>query len=982
MRPPVSVPTLSRRAKVVIGAIGVLLVLFTVIGTLTNVYVDYLWFDETGYTEVFWTELQTRALLFAVAGVATGGLTALAIYLAYRFRPTFRPMSLEQQNLERYRQSLEPRRTLVLTAVAVVLGLFAGFTAQGNWETWLRFRNANDFGRTDPQFGLDLSFFVFDYPFYRLLLGFGFAIVLLALIGSLLTHYVFGGLRLQTPGQKLTSAAMIQLSVLLGLFVALKAVAYWLDRYGLVYSDRGELFAGASYTDVNALLPAKTILVFAAAVCAIAFLANVVVRNFRLPAAALVLLLLSSLVIGVAYPAIVQQFVVRPSANEREADYIERAIAATRDAYGLSDVEYVDYAQQSTGEEVDTGAALAELRNDTETIPNARLLDPNVLSDTFTARQQIRNVYGFPDKLDIDRYTINGETRDYVVAVRELNSAGLSENQDTWINRHTVYTHGNGFVAAPANEVVAGQEGGEPNFTTRDLPTVGNIPVEQPRIYYGELIDDYSVVGAPESATPREFDQPEDGSDQGQINNTYDGKGGVSIGSFFRQLTFAIYYRERNFLLSSAVNDASKVLYVRDPRDRVEKAAPFLEVDGDPYPAVIDGRVTWILDGYTTSDSFPYSESMELGEAASDALTGTGTTALPNEQFNYVRNSVKATVDAYDGTVTLYEWDQKDPVLKAYMRAFPGIVQPREQMPEELVSHVRYPEDLFKLQRDILTRYHVSDPVDFYNQNDRWQVPADPTQETQAAQPPYYILAQRPGDPSASFQLTSALNAFRRENLSSFISASSDPATYGQIQVLRLPGNTPFRGPQQVQQSFITNNQVRPDLTLFNSAESRAVFGNLLTLPIGEDGLLYVEPLYVEGTGENSFPLLQKVLVNYGDRVGYADTLAEALDQVFGAGAGEAATDSGGTPADQPAGEPAPPAEEPAAPAPPSDAGGSSGNAALDEAVANITAALARLQAAQRDGDFRGQGDALADLEAAVEAYNAAVAAQPATPGD
>jgi uncharacterized membrane protein (UPF0182 family) len=982
MRPPVAVPTLSRRAKLVLGAVAVLLVLFTAIGTLTNVYVDYLWFDETRYTEVFWTELQTRALLFAVAGVATGGLVATAIYLAYRFRPAFRPMSLEQQNLERYRQSLEPRRGVVLTAVAVVLGLFAGFTAQGSWQTWLTFRNSTDFGRTDPQFGIDLSFFVFDYPFYRLALGFAFAITLLALIGSVLTHYVFGGLRLQTPGQKLTSAARVQLSVLLGVFVALKAVAYWLDRYGLVYSDRGQVFPGASYTDVNALLVPKTILVFVAAVCAIAFFANIVVRNFLLPAAALVLLLISSLVIGVAYPAIVQQFVVRPSADQKEAPYIKRAIQSTLAAYGLSDIEYRDYAQST---DVDTAAVNAQLRNDTQTIPNARLLDPNVLSETFTARQQIRNVYGFPKKLDIDRYTLpdptTGQmtTRDYVVAVRELNSAGLSENQDTWINRHTVYTHGNGFVAAPANEVVAGQEGGEPNFTTKDLPTTGNIPVDEngARIYYGELIqqngqDVYSVVGAPKGSDPREFDRPEDGSDQGQLNNTYSGKGGVEIGSFFRQLTFAIYYRERNFLLSGAVNDASKVLYVRDPRDRVEKAAPFLEVDGDPYPAVINGRVTWILDGYTTSDAYPYSEPRDLGTAAQDSLTGAGTTALPNDQFNYIRNSVKATVDAYDGTVTLYQWDKDDPVLKTYMKAFPGTVKPKEDMSPELVSHVRYPEDLFKLQRDILTRYHVSDPVDFYNQNDRWQVPNDPTQETNEAQPPYYILAQRPGDELASFQLTSALNAFNRENLSSFISASSDPNDYGKIQVLKLPGNTPFRGPQQVQQSFITNNQVRPDLTLFNSAESQAVFGNLLTLPIGGSGLLYVEPLYVQGTGQNSFPLLQKVLVNYGDKVGYGNTLEDALDQVFGAGAGEAAvsggTGSGGTPTQAPA------TPTPTAPTttPPADGDGTPGNAAMDQAVTEIQAALQALQTAQRNGDFAGQGTALQQLQTAVEAYQKA----------
>ncbi|WP_236836283.1 UPF0182 family protein [Blastococcus sp. KM273129] len=975
MRTPVPVPALSRRAKLILGAVGVLLILFTAIGTLTNLYVDYLWFDETGFTDVFWTELQTRVMLFAVAGVAMGGLVAASIWLAYRFRPTFRPMSLEQQNLERYRQSLEARRGLVLTAVAVVLGLFAGFTAQGSWQTWLTYRNSTEFGRTDAEFGVDISFFVFDYPFYRLVLGFGFAILLLALVGSLLTHYVFGGLRLLTPGQKLTSAAGVQLSVLLGLFLALKAVAYWLDRYGLVFSDRGEVFTGASYTDVNALLVPKTILVFVAAVCALAFFANLFFRNFLLPAAALVLLLMSSLVIGVAYPAIVQQFVVRPSADQREAPFIERAIAATRDAYGLASIDYVNYAQQATGEEVDTRAALAELRDDTETIPNARLLDPNVLTDTFTARQQIRNVYGFPEKLDIDRYTIDGETRDYVVAVRELNSAGLSESQGTWINRHTVYTHGNGFVAAPANQVVAGTEGGEPNFTTGDLPVRGVIDVEQSRIYYGELIQDYSVVGAPEGAEPREFDLPEGaGAEGGQINNTYGGEGGVEIGSFFRQLTFAIYYQEHNFLLSDAVNEESKVLFVRDPRERVEKAAPFLEVDGDPYPAVIDGRIVWMLDGYTTSDSFPYSEQMQLGVAAADALTGTGTTALPNETVNYIRNSVKATVDAYDGTVTLYEWDTEDPVLETYMKAFPGLIQPKSAIDDELQNHFRYPQDLFKVQREILTRYHVDDPVDFYNANNRWQIPDDPTQDTDQDQPPYYILAQRPGDNEATFQLTSALNAFQRENLSAFISASSDPDTYGEIQVLRLPGNTPFRGPGQVQNAFESNNQVRPDLTLFRSEDSEPVFGNLLTLPIGDAGLLYVTPLYVRGTGEGGFPLLQKVLVNFGDRIGYADTLEEALDQVFGAGAGVPA---GGTDVRPPDGSPEP--TQPTGPTPePADDGGTPGDPPVAQAMTDIDTALDRVAEAQRSGDLGALGQALEDLGAAVDAYRAAAGTPPA----
>jgi uncharacterized membrane protein (UPF0182 family) len=982
MRPPVPVPALSRRAKSVIGIVAVLLVLFTVIGTLTNVYVDYLWFDETNYTEVFWTEAQTRALLFAVAGLATGGLTALAVYLAYRFRPTFRPMSLEQQNLERYRQSLEPRRKVVLTGLGVVLGLFAGFTAQGSWQTWLTFRNATDFGQTDPQFGKDISFFVFDYPFYRLALGFAFAIVLLSLIGSVLTHYVFGGLRLQTPGQKLTGAARVQLSVLLGLFVALKAVAYWLDRYGTVYSGRGNVFTGASYTDVNALLPAKNILVFVAAICAIAFFANIVFRNTLLPASALVLLLLSSLVIGVAYPAIVQQFVVRPSADQKESAYIERAIASTRDAYGLSDVQYVNYGTDSAadGSGTDAGSAStstptsADLAADAGTISNARLLDPNVLQATFLARQQIRNVYGFPEKLDIDRYTIDGTTQDYVVAARELDSAALSGNQTNWINEHTVYTHGNGFVAAPANQVVSGEAGGEPNFTTGNLPTSGNIPVDQSRIYYGELISDYSVVGAPEGASPREFDQPESGS-EGQVNNTYDGAGGVSIGSFFRQLTFAIYYRERNFLLSGAVNDNSKVLYVRDPRDRVEKAAPYLQVDGDPYPAVVAGRIVWIVDAYTTSDAYPYSALMSLGEATNDSLTGTGTSALPNDQVNYVRNSVKATVDAYDGTVSLYAFDDEkpDPMLETYEKAFPGTIKPSSEISDELRSHFRYPEDLFKLQRDVLTQYHVDNPSDFYNANDFWQVPSDPTENTADSQPPYYVLSQRVNEGNSTFQLTSALNALNRENLSAYMAVSSDPASYGQIQVLQLPGNTQFRGPKQVFQSFNTNSEVRPDLTLFDSSSSQAVFGNLLTLPIGTNGLLYVEPLYVAGTGENSFPLLQKVLVNYGDRVGYADTFAEALDQVFGQGAGDAAADSGATPSPAPTTPTTAPEGSATPTTPPPDAGGgTTDTAARDQAVTAINAALTALADAQRSGNFAAIGQAQADLQAAVTAYQAA----------
>ena len=967
MRPDMPSIRVSRRGKIVIGVLVSLFVLLSVLGSLVRVYTNWLWFGEVGYRSVFSTILVTRIVLFVIVGLVMALIIGTNVFLAYRMRPPFRPISQEQENLERYRVALEPRKRLIFGALVALIFLVAGMSAQSNWKTWQLWRNGVSFGIPDPQFHRDISFFAWDYPAYRLLLGLAFNAVIFSLLLSLAVHYVFGAFRIATPGPKLTISARRHVTLLVFFFIVLKACAYWLDRYGLVFSGRGKV-TGASYTDVNASLPAKTILFWVAVLIALAVLASLWLKSAQIPIISFVVLLILSIGINGIYPAIVQQVTVKPNASDKEVPYIGRNIEATRQAYGIvkdkdgGTVTYQDY-------KVTTRPDNAALTSADPTVSNLRILDPNVVSPTFSKFQQLRNQYGFSAKLDIDRYEVDGEVRDYVVGVRELDQSKLNGNQTNWINAHTFYTHGYGFAAAAASSDVTNTK----EFSEGDIPPKGPLDLSTPQVYYGELLPSYSIVGA--SGAPREYD----GSDV--VKTTYAGSGGVPMSNIFKRLAFGMKYRETNFLLNDAVSaKGAKIIFDRNPRQRVEKVAPFLTVDGDPYPAVIDGRVTWILDGYTTSGSYPYSEQMELGEAAADALTGTGTTALPNDTVNYIRNSVKATVDAYDGTVTLYEWDTGDPVLQTYMKAFPGLVQPREEMSPDLVGHVRYPEDLFKVQRDILTRYHVSDPGDFYSGNDRWAVPADPTQDTQEPQPPYYILAQRPGDPQASFQLTSALNAFRRENLSSFVSASSAPDTYGQIQVLTLPGNTPFRGPQQVQQSFITNNQVRPDLTLFNSAESRAVFGNLLTLPIGDNGLLYVEPLYVEGTGENSFPLLQKVLVNYGDRVGYANTLAEALDQVFGAGAGEAAVDNDEAP---------PTTDQPDAPAtptplPPADGGTETPSTPeMQQAVEAINNALAALQTAQRNGDFAGQGQALEDLQGAVTAYQTAQAqaAQAATPG-
>jgi uncharacterized membrane protein (UPF0182 family) len=733
----------------------------------------------------------------------------------------------------------------------------------------------------------------------------------------------------------------------------LKAVGYYLDRYGLLFSRRNPLFTGASYTDLNAVLPAKVILMCIAVICAVAFFAGAVLRNLQLPAIAIALLLLSSILVGAAWPAVLEQFVVRPNANEREAPSIQRNIAATREAYGITDrqVSYRQYSGRSD-------ASPADVRADTATIPNIRLLDPSVLSQTFTQLQQRENFYGFPDKLDVDRYTVNGKTQDYIVAVRELESQSLAENQRTWINQHLTFTHGNGFVAAPANTVnsaladAGSGEGGYPIFTVSDTSRQGDIPVAQPRVYFGELIDDYAIVGGNPGAPPREFDgRPE--------NYTYQGKGGVPLGSWSRRLLFASYYGERNILFNQAIGPDSKIIYNQHPRDRVEKVAPWLTVDGDPYPAVINGRIEWILDGYTTLDNYPYAQRTVLGKATTDSLTGVS--RLPDEEISYIRNSVKATVDAYDGTVTLYAVDESDPVLRTWMDIFPGTVQPSSAISNALRQHFRYPEDLFKVQREMLTRYHVNNPSVFFTNDDFWNVPADPTQNQPGVdQPPYYVLAGYPnGSGPPQFQLTSALVSLRRPFLASYISVGCDPQNYGKITVLELPSESQTLGPEQVQNRFVSSAEVSKELNLLRQSETDVRFGNLLTLPVG-GGLLYVEPVYIERANRQAtFPQLNRVLVAYGDRIGYDPTLRGALNQVFGAGAGDATAAP-----DQQTRVPSQTASPPAA--------ASTANPDMRQAVNDIGDALRRLRAAQAAGDFKEQGRALADLDAASKRFEAA----------
>jgi len=866
--------------------ITILVVLSGILISLSGFYADWLWFKSVSFTSVWTTVLSTKVFLFIVAGLLTSSIILLNIIIAYKRRPLYVPLSIEADNLERYRAQIEPIKRWVVIALAAGLFYFAGTSGSAMWETWLLFKNSTSFGVKDPQFNMDISFFAFRLPFYQTVIAWAISTLVLAIIASAVVHYLYGGIRLQVQEDRTTVAARVQLSVLLGGVVLMKAVAYWFDRYHLALKE-SKLITGLTYTDVNATLPAKAILAAIAVVCALLFFANIVRRSWVLPAAGTALLVISSVLIAGIYPGAIQQFQVKPSESSKEAPFIQRNIDATRDAYGLSNVEVSDYQATLT-------TSAGQLTKDAATIANIRLMDPNVISATFRQLQQIKPYYTFPESLDIDRYTVDGVKRDVAVAVRELNIAGNPSRN--WINDHLVYTHGFGFVAAFGN---ARDTDGKPSFAVGDLPPTKGLGSFEPRVYFGENVPDYSIIGGVKTDSPVEFDYPDDASANGQKNVTYSGAGGVPVGSLVNKIVFALKYQEQRILLSSLINKDSKILFNRNPRDRVAKVAPWLTLDGDPYPAVIDGKILWIIDGYTTSAGYPYSKQTSLSSATSDALTANSTsvTAQGNQNINYIRNSVKATVDAYDGTVTLYQWDEKDPVLATWSKAFPGTVQPKSKISKSLLEHIRYPEDMFRVQREILSSYHVQTAAAFYGGQDFWRVPRDPSTfgANAGAQPPYYLTLQMPGEVKPEFALTTPfVPRGGRENLSAFAVVNSDAGpNYGKISVLQLPRSTNVAGPSQVASNFEAKPEVANSLSLLRQGGSDVVLGNLLTLPVG-GGLLYVQPVYVRATANAaSYPLLQKVLVSFGDQIGYDDTLKGALDQVFGGNSGT--TTSSGT---------------------------------------------------------------------------------------
>jgi len=890
------------RSPLVITA-GILFALGALIVYFSGFYIDWLWFNSVDFTSVWTTVLSTKIQLFLIVGLLTSFVISLNIFIAYKRRPLYVPTSIEINGVERLRGQIEPIRMLVFLGIVVVLTYFAGTSGTAFWRQWLLFTNSTTFGVKDPQFGLDVSFFVFKLPMYQAIIGWGISTLVLAALASAFVHYMYGGIRTNVQSDRTTVAARVQISILLGLIVLIKAVAYWFDRYALSLKE-----------------------------------------SWLLPAAGTALLVISSVLIAGIYPAAIQQFQVKPSESSKEAPFIQRNIDATRAAYDLADVDIKDY-------NATLSASAGQLADDAATIANIRLMDPNVVSATFRQLQQIKPYYTFPQSLDVDRYKINGVSRDTVVAVRELNIEGNPSRN--WINDHLVYTHGFGFVAAFGNTVDAD---GKPNFAVGDLPPTKGLGDFQPRIYFGENVPDYSIIGGKKTKNPVEFDYPDDASPNGQKNYTYTGDGGVPVGNLLNKLLFAVKYQEQRILLSSLINADSKILYNREPRERVAKVAPWLTLDGDPYPAIVDGKVLWIIDGYTTSAGYPYARTTSLSTSTADALTANSTavTAQSNTTVNYIRNSVKATVDAYDGSVSLYQWDTKDPVLKTWMKAFPDSVKPKSTMSKDLLDHVRYPEDIFRVQRDILSSYHVKNSDAFYGGQDFWRVPTDPSTfgANAGAQPPYYMTLQMPGSKTPAFSLTTPfVPRGGRENLSAFAAVNSTAGPdYGKMSVLQLPRSTNIAGPSQVASNFEAKPEVANTLSLLRQGGSDVVLGNLLTLPVG-NGLLYVQPVYVRATSNTAaYPLLQKVLVSFGDVIGFDSSLKGALDQVFGGNSGTSSSTTSNP-----------------------DATTNNSSADLASALQRAKQALSDGQAALAKGDFAAYGRAQDRLKAALAA---AIAAQ------
>ena len=904
---PIQLPKIEiRRPKVGPGAITVtvLVLLGLFVYAASSFWTEILWFQQMHATRILLTRWGVIAGLAVVGVVLSVAVLRIMIGLAHRHRVSSK-RGEAAANLRQYQDAIEPFKKLAFWLVALVLGIPAGLRLAEGWQTVLTWLNATPFGKTDPIFGWDISFFVFTLPFLELVVSFLLHLVILSLVVSIVASYLYGGLQV-VPRPHATVPVRRHLGILAAVASVIIGVQYWIGRYSLL-TQSGDNIDGAMYADVNATLPAHSILAAISVAVAALFLVAAFRGTWRLPTIGVVVTVVAALVIGGAYPALIEQFRVRPNARSLNAPYIQHNIDATLEAYGLDDLDYQTYDATTT-------AQPGQLREDSESTSQIRLLDPQVIRKTVQQLQQSRPYYSFDSGFFVDRYTINGERRDTVISMRELNLAGLSQEQQNWVNRHTVYTHGFGVVAAYGNSITSD---GLPSYWEQSIPSKGEIGEYEPRVYFSQSAPDYSIVGGPEGTPAQELDYPDDNAPGGQVSTTFKGNGGPSVGNVWNKLLYSIKFGSTDIFFSSQTNEESQILYDRDPLLRVAKVAPYLTLEQKAYPAVVDTdgdpstpkRLVWVVDAYTTTDSYPYAQHQSLSSSTVDSRSQSVGQYIQENSINYMRNSVKAIVDAYDGSVRLFQWDEKDPILSTWMKIYPGSVESKQNISADLMGHLRYPEDMFKVQRDLLTSYHVRDASDFYTGGDRWRLAEETStaatangvstatmsssqQQAVRVQPPYYLTMQMPGQQSAEFSLTSVFvpgGESKREAMAGFLAVDSETGSeagkvregYGKLRLIALPSSTTVPGPGQIQNAYDTNQTIASQLNVLNLSDSTVIRGNLLTLPVG-GGLLYVQPVYIQGSGGANYPVLRFVLTAFGNRVGFAPTLAESLDQTFG----------------------------------------------------------------------------------------------------
>ena len=879
IRPPPPPRGLSRGRLVVVVAIAALVAVLLSARGVAGFYTDYLWFDSIGLTSVWkgllWAKVGLVVLFIAVAFA----LFWVNLFIADRLSPAFRPPGPEESALEGVNAFFDRWPALARVVVALLPALLVGGGVSAHWQDWILFRNRVGFGVDDPQFGRDVGFYVFQLPFVSFLVDWLFGALVLITIVTIAAHYRNGGIRLQVPGRLVTPAVRSHLSILLAAIALVRAVSYYLDRFEITFSTRG-VVDGATYTDVHAKLPAINLLIAISVLAAGLLIYNARRRGWVLPGIAVGLWALVAVVVGTAYPAFIQRFRVEPAESVKEAPFIERNIEATRAALGLADVRVRPFAY-------DEQLGVEALQKNSETIRNVRLWDPQVLRRTYQRLQEVRTFYRFTD-VDIDRYGTPGARTQTLLSARELNPDSLPS--DTWENRHLAFTHGYGAVMSPANAVTAD---GQPDFLVKDIPPQGEPPIAEPRLYHGESIGGFAIVNSGRD----EIDYVK--ADGTAVTNRYDGRGGVSIGSIVRRAAFALRFADINPLISGFMTPESRILYVRDIRERVQTAAPFLHYDADPYPALLEGRIVWLMDAYTTTNRYPYGQRADRDRLAQASGL--------NHDFNYVRNSVKVAIDAYHGDITFYRVDPDDPIAAAYAKAFPDLFTGDEEVSDELRAHFRYPEDLFRVQTNMWGRYHIGDPTEFYSQSDRWNIAQDPGTARPTPTPapgpappgapqppvpgerrmdPYYLLMRLPDAPSLEFLMLQPFVPFSaddsRRELSAFMVAKGDPEGYGQLEVFVMPRDRQVDGPAIVNARINQEPEVSQLITLLSRAGSEVLLGNLVIIPV-EQSLIYIRPLYVQATGASAVPELKKVIVAFGDRIAIRDTFQDALVAVFGA---------------------------------------------------------------------------------------------------